>query len=80
MCSKKTEKKKLYEFIGYRKYTVVIAAPDKEAAIKAAKGLRDEWLNWADEIGCDTLDTEDILDIRPVTDGADIIDVAHIIV
>lgn len=76
----KETKKKLYEFVGFRKYGIVIAANDLKTATLAAKRLKDDWLNWADEIGCDTLDTEDVFDVRPVPDGADLVDVAHIIV
>ncbi|MCP4402695.1 MAG: hypothetical protein GY801_36015 [bacterium] len=73
---------KLYEFTGYRKYSVVVAAEDEETAVKTAKDFRDEWLGacGADEIGFEELDIDDILDVRDVPPDAKLNDVAHYVV
>jgi len=70
---------KIYEFTGFRQYSCVIAAETEEAAQEKAKELGTNWIHYADVIGCNELEIDDIFEIRDLPDDCDPADYAHII-
>lgn len=86
--SKKKRNPKLFEFVGYCKWAVVIAA-DTEAKAKAALKALDSdgntWANVAEEIGFDAAADLELVDIRETTeeqrrDPELLAEAAHIVV
>ncbi len=73
------EAKKLYEFTGFVKHSVCIAADNEESAREAFVALGDNWPITGDEIGPDNAKDVDLLDIRDI-DGGVYEDVAHVVV
>ena len=71
--------KQLYEFTGYRTYGIVIAADTEEAAKKELKKLGNDWSNYAEDIGFNSVDSLELVDVRDPTSD-DLEDEAHIVV
>ena len=59
--------KKLYEFTGYVKYSVVVAADSEEAARKAFNALGEDWPSSGDKIGPDNPSDVELFDVREIT-------------
>ena len=74
-------KKKLYEYVGYRKYAIVVAADCEADAMRAVEAL-DTWGNLAEDIGFTPASDLELVDIRRPTksESIDLNDVANLIV
>lgn len=71
--------KRLHEFVGYRKYAIVIAADSMIAAKDELLRLGDNWENYADDIGFDSAEDLELVDVRDPK-AEDLQDEAHRIV
>jgi hypothetical protein len=76
----KMKSKKLYEFTGYRKYAIVVAADSEAQATGALEALGDTWSDEADDIGFCGAEDLDLVEVRKndfrshnIADGAHVV-------